>query len=351
MQSSSSVQPRKGTAGYPLSLLAAFFLALTGVLIRKLSVDFLLPTFVLALWRNVFTAAILALALLIFRPGLLIPGRSRVGFLLSYGAVLALFNLSWTYSIQLNGATIATVLVYTSTIFTIFLDRIFHHEPITPGGITAAAVSLVGCSFVAELGFGSWSGARIGGLLVGLVSGFAFGIYSVTGREASRRGLNSWTTVSWIFAVSAAMILAADLILGVLAIPGTGAPLFLGDQLAGWGLLLILAAGPTLLGYGFYTAALVHLPGAVVNLIATLEPVFTAVVAYFYLAERITPLQGAGSLLILTAVLIVRSERNHSPATSISARLRLAIRKIMLTALTFVTITCKVVKRIFPGSG
>ena len=306
MQSPAPFQTQNRTAGYPLSLLAAFFLALTGVLIRKLSVDFFLPAFVLALWRNVFTASVLALVLLVFRPGLLLPGRSRLSFLFSYSAILTLFNLSWTFSIQLNGATIATVLVYTSTIFTIFLDRIFHHEPITPGGIAAAAVSLVGCSLVAELGFGSWSGARIGGLVVGLVSGFAFGVYSVTGREASRRGLNSWTTVSWIFAISALLILMADLFLGIFAIPGTGAPLFLGDQLAGWGLLLLLAAGPTLLGYGFYTAALVHLPGAVVNLIATLEPVFTAVVAYFYLAERITPLQGAGSLLILGAVLIIR---------------------------------------------
>ena len=42
------------------------------------------------------------------------------------------------------------------------------------------------------------------------------------------------------------------------------------------------------------------------NLIVTLEPAFTAVIAYFLLGERLTWVQIAGSLLILTGVVFLR---------------------------------------------
>ena len=50
-------------------------------------------------------------------------------------------------------------------------------------------------------------------------------------------------------------------------------------------MLLALAAGPTLLGFGLYNISLKTLPLAVANLILSLELVFTAVIAYFLLGK------------------------------------------------------------------
>lgn len=295
------------TQGYSAALLSALFLALTGIFIRQLTVDYNLPVFVLALWRNVFTSGCMLISLLIIKPRLLNPGRGNSPFLILYSVILTVFNLCWTFSIWLNGATIATVLIYTSTIFTILLDRLYHREPISPLSLAAALISLVGCALVAEMGQTSSRGLSPAGLMTALASGLAFGFYSITGREASRRGINSWTTITWIFGLSACLMLLIDTLLLPLGAPGAGRPLVLGDRIDGWLLLLLLAAGPTLLGYGFYTAALAHLPSSVVNLIATLEPVFTAVIAYWYLGERMSGRQLTGSLLILSAVVIVRT--------------------------------------------
>jgi drug/metabolite transporter (DMT)-like permease len=44
----------------------------------------------------------------------------------------------------------------------------------------------------------------------------------------------------------------------------------------------------------------------VVNLIATSEPAFTAVSAYFFLGERLSSIQIVGSLLILGGVVFLR---------------------------------------------
>jgi drug/metabolite transporter (DMT)-like permease len=113
------------------------------------------------------------------------------------------------------------------------------------------------------------------------------------------------------FGISAVMLAALNGVGSLLGISGSGSFLHLGSRWGGWLLLLVLAAGPTLLGYGFYNAALSHLPSAVVNLVATVEPVITAVVAYFYLGERVGLREAIGGSAILAAVLLVRVRRSR----------------------------------------
>jgi drug/metabolite transporter (DMT)-like permease len=55
-----------------------------------------------------------------------------------------------------------------------------------------------------------------------------------------------------------------------------------------------------------YNVSLVYLPSSVANLIATLEPAFTAVIAYFLLRERLSVMQIFGSLMILSGVVFLR---------------------------------------------
>jgi drug/metabolite transporter (DMT)-like permease len=78
----------------------------------------------------------------------------------------------------------------------------------------------------------------------------------------------------------------------------------------GWFILFLLAAGPTLMGYGLYNVALKHLPSSVANLIVTIEPVFTAFTAYFILGERLTGRQILGSLLVMAGVVVIRMYKN-----------------------------------------
>jgi drug/metabolite transporter (DMT)-like permease len=70
--------------------------------------------------------------------------------------------------------------------------------------------------------------------------------------------------------------------------------------------LLLLAMGPTLAGYGLYNVSLTLLPSSVANLIVSLEPAFTAAIAYFLLGERLSWVQVGGSLMILSGVVFLR---------------------------------------------
>ena len=82
--------------------------------------------------------------------------------------------------------------------------------------------------------------------------------------------------------------------------------LWLGDSTDGWGVLALLAVGPTIGGFGLYTVSLTYLPASVANLIATLEPAMTAILAYFFLGEQLNSPQLAGSGLILAGVVLLR---------------------------------------------
>jgi drug/metabolite transporter (DMT)-like permease len=66
---------------------------------------------------------------------------------------------------------------------------------------------------------------------------------------------------------------------------------------------------PTLLGYGLYMVSLTYLPAGIANLLTTAEPAMTAVLAYIFLGERMTAVQIVGTLIILSAVVIVRRAR------------------------------------------
>ena len=81
---------------------------------------------------------------------------------------------------------------------------------------------------------------------------------------------------------------------------------WLGSALGGWGVLFLLAAGPTVIGFGLYNLSLAYLPSSVANLISTLEPVFTTMIAYVLLDERLNGVQVAGSVMILAAVVLMR---------------------------------------------
>lgn len=60
-----------------------------------------------------------------------------------------------------------------------------------------------------------------------------------------------------------------------------------------------------------YNTSLSYLPSSIANLVVTLEPVFTALFAYFLLGERLRAMQLLGSLIILTAVVFLRISAVH----------------------------------------
>lgn len=300
--------------GYITALASAAVLSTTAILMRYLTETYQLPELVLAFWRDFFVVLTLFVILAIFRPQLLHVDRKWLPYLVGYGFILSLFNALWTVSVSSNGAAVATVLVYSSAAFTAVLGHFLLKESLGWGKVLAVALSLGGCLLVSgALDPAVWN-TNVLGILTGILSGLGYAAYTLLGRSAARRGLNTWTTILYTFGFAALFLLGYNLIWGGV-IPASAAHpqdmFWLGNHLLGWGVLFLLAAGPSLLGFGLYNISLVHLPSGVVNLIASTEPVFTAVIAYFLLGETMSGIQILGSLIILLSVIILQRQEHR----------------------------------------
>ncbi len=297
------------TRGYTLALISALILSTTAIFIRYLTQTYHIPALVLAFWRDVFVVLSLLPLLGVLRPGLLRLRRGDLVYLAAYGFVLAVFNAVWTLSVGLNGAAIATVLVYCSAAFTALLGWWLFKERLDWAKLLAVALCLAGCVLVSgALDATEWQ-ANLLGVLTGVLAGLCYAVYTMLGRAAAQRGLNPWSTLIYIFAFATLFLFAVNL-LPIPAGLGAGVSLdaffWLKDAWVGWGVLFLLAAGPTLVGFGLYITSLTYLPSSVVNLIATLEPAFTAIIAYALLGERLNGIQVVGSFLILAGVVFLR---------------------------------------------
>lgn len=309
--------------GTLIALISTVFLSTTGIFIRHLTQTYAIPALVLALWRDVFVVATLLPVLLVLRPRLLRVRRDQAVYLVGYGLVLALFNSFWTLSVAMNGAAVATVLVYSSAAFTALLGWWWLRERLHRGKVIAVLLGIGGCLLVS----GALDPAirsvapptHAAGIVTGVLSGLSYALYSLMGRSASQRGLNPWTSVFFTFGFAALALSIVNLQAGI-DLPGKAAHvadlLWLGQQWTGWAVLFALAAVPTVAGFGLYNVSLSLLPSSVANLILTLEPPLTAVIAYFLLGERLSLGQIAGGLAILAGVIVLRiyEERLREPA-------------------------------------
>lgn len=295
--------------GYLVALIGALVLSTTAIFIRYLTQTFQLPSLVLACWRDGLVALTLLPILVLLRPGLIRLKTQHLAYLAVYGLVQAFFNATWTLSVAWNGAAVSTVLVYSSAGFTALLGWWLLKERLDWAKILAVCLSLGGCLLVSgALTSAAWR-ANLIGISTGVLSGLFYAIYSLMGRSAAQRGLHPLTTLLYTFGFAALYLLGINLIPGGY-LPGAAARLtdflWLGRSVTGWVVLFLLAAGPTLAGFALYNFSLSLLPSSIANLIMTSEPVFTAIIAYLLLGERMNQIQVAGGLMILAGVVFLR---------------------------------------------
>ncbi|MBN1564425.1 MAG: DMT family transporter [Anaerolineae bacterium] len=299
--------------GYMIALISSVILSTTAIFIRYLVDTYAMPSFVLAFWRDLLVMLTLLIVLSVRRRDLLRVDVVHLRYLFLYGGVLAIFNALWTISVALNGAAVSTVLVYSSAAFTAILGWWLLNEVLDWTRFLAIALSFGGCILVAAaLDAAAWR-ANFVGIVVGIVSGLSYAVYSLMGRSAAQRGLNPWTTLLYIFAFAAIFLLIFNFLplgqpAGTQVRTQISSPdvFWLGASIKGWLVLFLLAAGPTLTGYGLYNVSLTYLPSGVANLIVSLEPAFTALIAYAVFNERLSGEQLLGCVMILAGVIVLR---------------------------------------------
>jgi drug/metabolite transporter (DMT)-like permease len=314
--------PRSTSPGYLIGLTATVLLSFTGILISYLNRAYQLPSLVLAFWRDLFVVFGLLVAFSIFNRGRFRLERSHWSFFLLYGLSLSLFNSMWTFSVQFNGAAIATVLAFSSPAMTAVMAHFILHEHINRVKLLSIALSLPGIVLVSDaVNPAAWR-LNAAGIAFGLLTGFAFACYNMLGKTSSNKAINPWTTMLYGFTSAVVFLFFFNLLMnGFGGQPVLGNFLWLGSSWSGWALLFLLGIGPTIGGFGLYLVSLGYLPATVANLIGALEPAFTAIWAYLLFHEQLTVVQVIGSLLVFASVILLRfgEERNPQPLPTAGA--------------------------------
>jgi len=293
--------------GYVIALTATFLWSTTGPLISYLSKTYALPSLVLAFWRDLFVSFGMVVGLLVFSRARFQLDRSHWKFIVFYGFTLAVFNSMWTFSVQYNGAAVATVLAFSSPAMTAILSKLIFREKFNPVKILSIVLSLLGTVLVS--GAHDLSIWRLNplGIIFGLLTGLFFAFYNLEGKHASDTSIDSWTALLYSFAIASVFLfffnVGSDVISGK---PLLSEILWLENSIIAWGILFFLGVAPTLGGFGLYTLSLRFLAPTVANLIATLEPALTAIWAYLFLSEQLNAVQWIGSFLVFTGVILLR---------------------------------------------
>ena len=227
---------------------------------------------------------------------------------------IGLFNLAFNTSVAVNKASVATALMFCAPVFVALGSWWVFHERLRPLQMLAMVVNLLGFALVGTVSaLLAGTTGNVSGLLLGLFSGICFALYTLLGRGAAR-----------VNRVSPIVIVFYTYLFGTLALVLWGFitqgihSLIITLDSSGWALLVILALGPTLFGYLLFTVSLRYLSAPIASIFHTLEPVMTALLAFFLLGRILTALQWLGLGLIVASVTVMQlSALLHSRKTSL----------------------------------
>ena len=247
-------------------------------------------------FRMTLTCLIVGLGLAVTRPGLLRVKVADLPFLAAYG-VFGLVGTQTTYYFAIRESTIAVAifLEFLAPILTaVYEIRVYKRRP---GKATFAvlAVALVG-SFLLVRGPGGGLATTPAGLVFGLASAFALAFYSLAGRVGLTK-YGPWTLLFWGMAAGSLLWAVVQPPWVVLARHWTGAD---------WGFFLYLAVFSSAIPFGLFLTGLRQVGATSAVLTATLEPVWATFLAALFLRETLAPLQVAGCVFILGAIVALQ---------------------------------------------
>lgn len=281
------------TAALGLAL-ALFAVSWSAILIRLCAA----PALAIAFWRLLFaTLGTLPLALRARERGewRFAPLRGPV---LLAGVLLAAHFACWIRSLDLTSVASSVLLVNLHPLVSGFVGHRWLGDPIGGRTVAALLLALAGAGAVAA---GDWSrgGAHLSGDLLAIGGSAAVAGYLLVGRAVRGRApLGAY--LSGVYAVATLALGAACLLSGV---PLTGHPP------AAYGWILLMAAGPHLLGHNLLNWAVRRVPAHLVQATVLGEPVLATAYAAWIFGERPGSGWYAGAVLVAMGVgWVVREE-------------------------------------------
>jgi drug/metabolite transporter (DMT)-like permease len=258
-----------------------------------------MPSARLAELRSVCTFAALAAAIAITAPGLFKIRKQDLGLFLLFGIVgLAGVTVLYFAAIARLDIGVALTIQYLGPLLLLLYLKVIHRRKLPRSLWGAAALAAVGCFFVV----GAYHPSSLNALGVAAAFGAAitFAVYLFSSEQAGQR-YPAATTLVWGFGLSTVFWLITQ--------PIWTFPLSTLDSGRNAAFAAYVVIGGTLIPFACMITAVRHLPAARAAVIATLEPVLGAVLAWAIHGEALSPVQIAGGLIVVGAIIWVQLQR------------------------------------------
>lgn len=217
--------------------------------------------------------------------------------------IISLFFFSTCYFSALNytSLAVAAILLYTAPVFVMLISLVLFKEKLNLQKVLGLILAFSGCVLVS--GVGSEGEISWIGILLGLGSGFFYALYSIFGRFAINRGYGAWTMTfyTFLFCASCCAFLADWGKIGTAVVTDSSA----------WLWILGLGFVTAFLPYILYSYALENMESSKASILASIEPVVSALCGVLVFHEVITPLGIAGILLVLSAIVVLNIKRKE----------------------------------------
>jgi drug/metabolite transporter (DMT)-like permease len=191
------------------------------------------------------------------------------------GALLAAHFAFWIRSLEMTSVASSVLLVNVHPLLSGFAARRWLGDPLGAGSVAGLLLALGGTAVTAA---GDWSrgGSHLTGDLLAVGGAIAVAGYMLVGRSVRRRlGLGAYLTA--VYAV-------ATVALGAACLVGEVPLLALPPSAYGW--ILLMAAGPHLLGHNLLNWAVRRLPAHVVQAAVLGEPILASCYAAWIFGEK-----------------------------------------------------------------
>lgn len=281
--------------GYIWILGAALFWSLIGV-ISKVCLDAGVSPMETAFWRAFF-GAVPFLIHALYNGELRVKARDAAIFALFGIWGVGIFFGVTQYAIRLSGAATAVVLLYTAPAWVAVFSRLIYAERISHRKLGAIGVALAGTIFVCFSG-GSLPGqASLLGIACGALSGFCY---------ATHYPFYRW----WQSRYSTAAMYSIMLLGGCLAIFAF-VPIHSNHPPRVWFWLAALGITTTYCAYYCYGKGLQRISLVRAAVTCQVEPVLSTFWVWMFWSENFTLLGWMGSALVLSAVLLLSTDKNR----------------------------------------
>lgn len=275
-------------AGYLYVLCAASLWGLIGPL-SKLSFAAGMDTVEVAFWRTTLAWFFFA-GQAIARKEVRIAPRDLpavAGF--GVCGIAGLFG-AYVVAVEAGGAALASVLLYTAPAWVALLSWFFLKEPMGGYKVAAVVATIVGVAGI-SLGPGASGHSAIGSkaIVFGLLSGITYALYYIFGKYYLGRYR---TPTLFLYALPVGSLTLLPFVH------------FTRPTLAGAVPCVALAILSTYAAYSIYYAGLRRLEATRAAVVATMEPVIAAILAYAMFGERFDFVGYLGAGLILASVLM-----------------------------------------------